>query len=98
MTARVRALKSAWKGDGFYCYYTKTKLEETDSQRPLHITFDHRTPGNEQDIVATSALVNDIKGDMTEEEFRPMIKALADNFANGTPIPEKCYKPKYWRR
>jgi hypothetical protein len=46
--------------------------------------FEHRTPGDEASVVVTCALVNRMKTDLTEEQFKAMIAELAKVFTGGT--------------
>jgi len=75
--ARIRALKAAWDGEGFRCYYTGIRLVEDNPRDPRYLTYDHRTPRLESDVVLSAALVNDMKSDMSEEEFKTMVTQLA---------------------
>jgi len=76
--ARVQALKKAWNGENFRCHYSDIKLVEDNSKDPRYLTFDHRTPRNEQDIVITASIINDMKSDMDEDEFKAVVLQLAD--------------------
>jgi hypothetical protein len=42
--------------------------------------FEHQTPGDESSVVVTCALVNRMKTDLTDDEFRTMVQALARMF------------------
>ena len=53
--ARVSALQQAWDGEGFRCYYTGIRLIEDDHHDPRYLTFDHRTPRNDEDVVVCAA-------------------------------------------
>lgn len=96
--ARQRALAAAWDpaAKAFRCYYGGVVLNH-DPASPWHVTFDHRTPGDESDIVVCSALINDMKSDLTEEEFRSVVAQLAERFANKRGTIETL-KPSRWRR
>jgi len=67
--ARIDALKRAWDGKSFRCYYSGIELDENNHRNPRYLTFDHRIPRKEDDLVVASACINDMKSDMTEEEF-----------------------------
>ena len=95
--ARIRALQKAWDGEAFRCYYTDIRLVEDNSKDPRYLTFDHRTPRQEDDIVIVAQAINDMKSDMTDKEFRRMILQLANRF-NGGEFDEKAFKLKYWKR
>jgi hypothetical protein len=95
--ARVKALKKAWDGECFRCYYTGVKLVEDNWRNPRYITFDHLTPRKEDDIVIVAAAINDMKSDMSDREFRKMVLQLA-NKLNGGQFDEKAFKLKHWKR
>lgn len=81
--ARAVALREAWDGEGFRCHYTDVRLVENDHHDPLYLTFDHRTPRDEDDVVVCAALINDMKSDLSEAEFRAVILQLASCFTGG---------------
>lgn len=96
--ARVEALKDAWDGEikKFRCHYSYIPLVEGNPKDPRYLTFDHRTPGDEQDIVVSAAVINNMKSDMCEDEFWAMIRALADS--GGQPVSENLFRLRHWRR
>ena len=53
--ARIAALKRAWDGQAFSCYYSGISLDEIDCRNPRYLTFDHRIPRKEDDLVVASA-------------------------------------------
>lgn len=95
--ARIRALKQAWDGEGFRCYYSGIRLIEDDPRSPRHLTFDHRIPRQEGDVVVAAAAVNDMKSDLTDEEFRRMVLELASRF-NGGAFDEAVFDLAHWKR
>jgi len=95
--ARIQALKKAWDGEGFRCYYSGVRLVEDNHKHPCYLTFDHRTPREESDVVVAAALVNDMKSDMTEDEFKNMIFQLTNSFNGGT-FDRNAFNVKYWKR
>jgi hypothetical protein len=95
--ARVQALKAAWDGSFFRCYYSGVRLVDDDPRSPLYLTFDHRTPRVESDVVVTAALFNDMKSDLSEEEFRTVVGQLAAHFA-GADFDEGVLQLRYWKR
>ena len=95
--ARERALKEAWDGQAFKCYYTGIKLVEDNHKDPRYLTFDHRIPREESDIVIVAQAINDMKSDMSDEEFRAMVQQLAGYF-NGRRFNESVFNLKYWKR
>ena len=95
--ARVRALQKAWDGEGFRCYYSSIKLVEDNPKDPRYITFDHLTPRKESDIVVVAAVINDMKSDMSDDEFRLMVLQLAIRFKGGK-FDERVFNLKHWKR
>jgi hypothetical protein len=66
----------------FVCYYTGVPLtEEYGSTR--HATWEHLTPEDEGSVKLVADLVNRMKADMTDSEFRSMVAALARMFEGG---------------
>ena len=98
--ARIKALKASWDGTCFRCYYSGVKLkwEEKDYKSPLYITFDHRIPRKEDDIVITASVINDMKSDLSDDEFKDVITKLAEHFRNGISLCEGIFSLKYWKR
>jgi len=72
-------------------------LIENNPKDPRYLTFDHRTPRQEGDVVVAAAVINDMKSDMTEEEFKRMIILLANHF-NGGSFDEGAFDLKHWKR
>jgi hypothetical protein len=97
LAARIDALRRAWDGTGFRCYYTGVRLEEMNSHDPRYLTFDHRTPRRENDIVVTAAFLNDMKSDMSEDEFRAVVLQLASRFQGGA-FDERVLNLLHWKR
>ncbi len=96
--ARIKALKASWDGTCFRCNYSGVRLEEKDHKLPLYITFDHRTPRKEDNIVITASAINDMKSDLSEAEFKSIIGKLAERFRTGASISEDIFKLKHWKR
>lgn len=95
--ARARALQDAWDGEAFRCYYSGVRLVEDNHGDPRYLTFDHRIPRQETDIVVVAAVINDMKSDMADDEFRAMVWQLANRF-NGGGFNESVFNLKYWKR
>jgi hypothetical protein len=49
------------------------------------------TPGDPWSVVLAADLVNRMKGNMTEAQFRRMIVALADHFRTNGPFDRKAF-------
>ena len=82
--------------EGFVCFYTKMKLDMKDPASPWYCFLNHWRPGDVRRVVITSALINVMKGALTEDEFWYYIEALADYKAKGKPIAKK--RPVLWNR
>jgi len=95
--ARERALREAWDGQAFRCFYTGIRLVEDNHKDPRYLTFDHRIPRQESDIVVVAAAINDMKSDMSDDEFRKMVLQLAKKFAGGE-FDKSAFEFKYWKR
>src|ERR1043165_9754744 len=78
--AREKALHKAWDGECFRCYYTGWPLSVDNPKSHLYLTWEHLTPGNEDDVVVAAALINYMKSDLTEREFRKVVIAMALRF------------------
>lgn len=82
--------------NGYKCYYTGTPLEVNDSSSPWYCVLDHWIPHDPRKVVLTSAVVNDMKSDLSEEEFWYYVEAFADYKEKGKKI--RVRKPIYWWR
>jgi hypothetical protein len=94
-----KAILAVWayiRKYGFVCYYTGMPLDLDDTQSPWYLVFDHWMPRDPRKIVITSALVNTMKSDLTEDEFWYFIRQLANFYRNGTPVRKR--KLKVWAR
>jgi len=92
----VKAIWEYIRRFGYVCYYTGMALDLENRKSPLHLVFDHYIPGDPSKIVITSAWLNDMKSDMSEDEFKDSVCQLADYFRKGTPIVLKPFV--YWDR
>ena len=81
---------------GFVCYYTRIPLDLNDLKSPWYLVFDHWSPRDTRKIVITSALLNKMKGDLTEDEFWYFIRQLANFYRKGIPVRKR--KLKFWSR
>lgn len=96
--SREKALEQAWDRavGAFRCQYSGVVLDE-QPHSPWHITFDHRTPRVEEDVVVCSALVNNMKSDLTEAEFQKVIQQLAERFSGQRSEIDR-FSPSHWKR
>ena len=96
--ARKEALREAWDPDVrcFRCHYTRMALQTEDHRDHLYLSLEHQTPGNEADIVVVSALLNRMKTDLSDKEFRRMVAALARTFEDEdfdeTAFPDRKFR------
>jgi len=88
--ARVDALEEAWDGKGFRCYFSNILLNEDNPKDPRYLTFDHLIPRQEDQIVLIAAVINDMKSDMDEREFKDMVVQLSSRFSGG-PFNEEVF-------
>lgn len=77
---RQQALKDQWdrEAGAFRCYYTGIPLEDVPGRR--YATWEHTTPGESTRVVLVADVINKMKSDMTESEFRSIVLALAERF------------------
>jgi hypothetical protein len=84
--ARLSALGMSWHDGAFHCAYTGVELI-TDSSRwrdHRYLVFDHATPGDESSVIVTCSLINRMKTDLTDQQFRKVIRELTKVFDGGT--------------
>jgi len=81
---------------GYVCYYTGMKLDMVNRKSPWYGVLDHWIPQNSKKVVLTSALINEMKSDLTEEEFWYYIKQLNNYRVKHTKVKKK--KLVYWDR
>jgi hypothetical protein len=81
---------------GYVCYYTQMTLVTDDPKSPWYLVFDHWMPRDPRKIVITSALVNEMKSDLTEDEFWYFIRQLANFYRKGSVVRKR--KLVYWSR
>ena len=65
-----------------------------DPHSPWYCVFDHWHPHDPRKIVLTSSLINDMKSDLTEDEFWYMVRQLANHRRWHTEVRKK--KLAYW--
>jgi hypothetical protein len=97
--ARFYQMQEQWdsKGQHFICYYTHVPLSD-DPNNPGFATWEHREPGDETTVVLVAHVINYMKGDLTEREFKQIIAELARFFANAdTPFDHSAFPSRPWR-
>ena len=93
------AVKGIWdyiRKYGYACYYTGMLLDMDNTKSPWYCVFDHWIPGDPGKIVLTSALINDMKSDLLEDEFWDTVEQLADYKRKGRPFKKKSFT--HWDR
>jgi len=83
--------------DSFHCHYTGAKLEEKATSSPWYIVFDHIIPIPSSALAATGAVINEAKGDLTDEEFKTANIQLRKR-KNGGVFDKASIKFQYWSR
>jgi len=99
LPGRAGAMKDSWceEMQRFLDHYIGVELEENDLNDPYYMVFDHRIPGKKGDLVATSMLMNAMKGDLSDEEFDLMMAELARS-REGKPFNRDVIKFEYRNR
>ncbi len=96
---RPEAIEGVWdyiRKHGKRCYYTGMLLDTRNSKSPWYVVFDHWIPGDGRKVVLTSSLINEMKSDLSEDEFWDLIDQLVKYKKYGIPIRKR--KLRYWRR
>ena len=81
--------------NGYFCFFTKMRLNMKDPTSPWYCVINHWRPGISK-IVITFALLGVMKLDLTEDEFWYYIEALADYKEKGKKIRKR--RPVCWNR
>jgi hypothetical protein len=81
---------------GFVCYYTGMLLDLDHPKSSWYLVFDHWMPRDPRKIVITSSLINEMKSDLTEEEFWYFIRQLANFYRHGSAVRKR--KLAFWCR
>ena len=79
-------MRESWRDGAFHCFYTGVELETHGDRWRDHryLAFEHQTPSDEASVVVTCSLVNRMKTDLTDDQFRTLVTELAKVFAGGT--------------
>jgi len=82
----------------FRCRYSGAVLEETgDPYNPWYLTADHVIPGKDE-IAISAFLINDMKTDLTAEEFLTVVPALDDTLLGIAPFDKNIIAFRTWNR
>ena len=99
--SHVIALKRDYdeKIDGFRDHYTGVVLDETNTKSPRYLTYDHLIPGLKtvDNQVVTMAIINEIKTDLTWEEFVAIARQVVAH-EDGAVFDERVLDVKHWLR
>jgi hypothetical protein len=89
---RFQAMRAQWNDEAkaFLCHFTDLPLTEAPGTR-TSATWEHLTPGDPWSVVLAADLVNKMKVNMTETQFRDMVLALADHFQTKKPFDRKAF-------
>jgi len=93
------ALQKAWSTaqQAFLCHFSHLPLEEIDRDSPFAIEFDHLIPVKASALAATASFINQLKGDLTGEEFQAALLELVKHW-NGAPFDRAAVAFEYWSR
>lgn len=93
------AMIKAWnkEANGFICYYSGLLLDEDDPYSPLYASFDHLTPGKDEAVMC-GRIFNTMKSDMSEEEFRAVVRELVRHWDEGTAFNKDVLRLQHWYR
>ena len=83
--------------DGFRCGYTGMVTDLDEPTGPYHLSYDHRFPGHPGNIVVCIFIVNLMKTQLSDDEFRIIVINLAKHFTTGEPFDLGGVKFEYWR-
>jgi hypothetical protein len=70
----------------------------TADNGPQHATWEHRNPGVASGVVLVAWLVNNIKTDLREREFKAMVKTFAAFWDDESKPFDQAALPRKWRR
>jgi hypothetical protein len=71
-------------------------LDLENRKSPRYLVFDHLIPRDPRNVVICAAVINEMKSDMSPDEFRDTVCQVADHFRKGTPVVLKPFV--YWYR
>jgi hypothetical protein len=89
--ARLRAMARQFDPaiNAYRCHFTGVPLV-LEARRRRSAEWAHLRPADEGSVVLACQLVNRMQADLTEPEFRAMVKALARRF-DGEPFDETAF-------
>jgi len=83
--------------DAFLCQYARRPVELVDRTSHKLIQFDHITPNKTSALQVLWAVFNQMKTDLSDEEFRIIVRLLRDHWL-GDPFDKEAVKFHYWSR
>ena len=72
--------------EAFRCFYSDIPLVTEPGTR-RSATWEHRTPNDESSVVLVADVVNKMKGNLTDAEFRRIVRALRAGSPAGCSTP-----------
>jgi hypothetical protein len=75
----------------------EARLDESNPRSRWYLNFDHVIPGKKGNLVVCCALVNDMKSDMTADEFVTVIRAFDVHKKTGV-FPKESIDLRHWVR
>ncbi len=97
--ARALALIEAWDPihKCFRCWYTGIRLDETYPSSRRYLTFNHVIPGDGSRLVVCCRLINEMKSDLTWDEFFTVVAAF-DIYRKTGIFPKETVNLEHWAR
>ena len=89
---RLQAMQEQYdpKIDAFRCFYSRVPLRDDVFGDRRSAEWEHRNPPSPHDVVLAAKVVNAMKSDLSESEFRALVLALGAHFA-GEPFDEDAF-------
>jgi hypothetical protein len=81
----------------FRCWYTGIRLNEEDPSARRQLTFDHVIPGDDSRLVVCCRLINEMKSDLTWDEFFTVVAAF-DIYRRTGVFPKETVNLEQWAR
>lgn len=96
MEARRKAMHERWNSDlnAFTCVHTGVALDHTPGSA-RHAEWEHRVPSDEASVSLAAAVVNRMKGNLSQEQFEALIRALNACLIEGQPFDESAFPAKW---
>jgi predicted nucleic acid-binding Zn ribbon protein len=97
--SRAAALMEAWDPVHrcFCCWYTGIRLNEENPFSRRYLTFDHVVPGDDSRLVVSCRLINEMKSDLTWDEFFTVVAAF-DIYRKTGVFPKETVNLQHWAR